>query len=94
MSLLIVWVLSFAVYMPSTFSIRTTRGDIDCAEHMSKMSRKLHTVFLMLAEYIVPLSIVSFCNYKIVKVLRNRRRDVILANEDEQHDAEQRKTIR
>ena len=96
LSLLVVWILSFAIYIPSTISLKTTRGDIDCLEFMSSTQRKLHTVFMLLAEYIMPLSVVAFCNYKIIRTMRNRSSTLTGLREDdsEQRDKEQRRTVR
>ena len=95
-SLCIVWILSFAIYIPSIISIETTRGEVHCREIMSPTQRKFHAIFLLLTEYIVPLSVVAYCHLKIIKVIRNRRNTTteLHADDNEQLNHEQRKTVR
>ena len=95
-SLVAVWILSIGIYIPSMIWLKTTRGDVDCKEVTTLLNRRIYAVFLILAEYIVPLSIIAFCNYKIIKVIGSRPKHMSETRSDdfEQRDKEQRKTVR
>ena len=90
-----VWIISLSVYIPSMLSLRR-KGDINCTEVMSPTQRQLHAVFLILVEYIVPLSVVAYCHIKIIKVIRNRSSTTaeLHADENEHRNEEQKKTAR
>lgn len=96
LNLLIVWVISFLIYVPSASSLRLRKKHTDCYEYWKKPDQYFHTTFLLLAEYVIPLCIIGFCNYKIIRVIRNRSNNMpqMQSDEFEKRDKEQRKTVR
>lgn len=95
-SLVIVWIISIGIYIPSMVWLKTTRGTVDCKEVTSLQNKRIYAVFLITFEYVVPLAIIAFCNYKIITVIRRRSRAMteVLSDENKQRDLEQRKTTR
>ena len=96
LNLLIVWVISFLIYVPSASSLRLRRKYTDCYEYWKKPDQYFHSAFLLLVEYIIPLSVIGFCNYKIIKVIKDRSKNMpqMQVEEFEKRDKEQRKTVR
>ena len=96
MSLVIVWIISIGIYIPSMVWLKTTRGTVDCKEVTSLQNKRIYAVFLITFEYVVPLAIIAFCNYKIITVIRRRSHAMteVLSDENKQRDLEQRKTTR
>ena len=96
MSLIIVWIASVILYIPTITWLKTTRGDVDCKEVTSLQNKRIYAVTLILVEYVLPLTVVGYCNFKIIKVIRarNQRLAEIQSEENKQRDKEQRKTVR
>ena len=96
LNLLIVWVISFLVYVPSASSLRLRKKHSDCYEYWKKPDQYFHAAFLLLVEYVIPLCVIGFCNYKIIRVIKDRSKNMpqMQSEEFEKRDKEQRKTVR
>eukprot|EP00794_Sanderia_malayensis_P012100 gene12100-13350_t len=96
-SLFIVWTFAFLIYIPNVYVIKVRSSGKNCYEDWGLTSRRVFAVFLALAEYIIPLSIIAFCNFKIVKVIRSRSKNMQgLANShlSDQQIKDQKKSAR
>eukprot|EP00794_Sanderia_malayensis_P014028 gene14028-15487_t len=70
-SIAIVWIIAVITYTP-LFFIRNAQGDT-CREMLLHVHwQQAYSLFLLFMKYILPLSIIAFCYYKIIKVIRNR----------------------
>ncbi len=99
LSLLVVWIFSIAIYIPGIYVIKVKASGVDCYEGWSIASQRINNVFILLAEYVVPLIILGFCNYKIIVCIRGRQkfnlgRDNSNARQREQQDRELKKSAR
>ena len=93
-SLLIVWVVSFAVFIPETISVDTKDGDIECYKNMNLALIRANAVFLLLVEYVLPLCIIGFCNYKVIRVIKSRKMIRLQTQDMQERDNEQKKSVR
>ena len=84
------------IYLPTVVTLKTTRGDVDCEAYASPQSRKAYAAVMIFLEYVLPVAIMAFCNYKIIRVIRGRREIPGVYHEEyyEKREKEQRRTVR
>lgn len=94
-SLLFIWVFSFVVYIPNIYVIKHKQQGRDCYESFGTTARISNVFFLVAVEYILPLLIIGFCNYKIIKIIKGRKTGQLgIAQLSATQEAEQKRSLR
>ena len=69
---------------------------MDCENDMSLQSRRVHAIAMIILEYFLPLAIIAYCNYRITRIIKTRRKQIeaLQSSAHAQPREEQRKTYR
>ncbi len=92
-SVLIVWAIALITYTPymNYLTLKGTR----CSDYYPTLAaRQIYSVFLVFMRYVIPLSIMSFCYYKVALVVHRRPTRVSTYQNNESEMARKRENKR